>query len=66
MQKKQDTTWLNSTRSNPSGETLEQHGFDSKTGVCVNPFGQKPAWAIRLAAKIRSRRDIEDAEEAPF
>lgn len=66
MRTKQDTTWLSSTKSKPAGETLEQHGFDPQTGVCVNPFGQKPAWAIRLADKIRAKRDLEDAEEAPF
>ena len=45
---------------------LEDYGFCSKTGVCINPFGAKPPWVIKLAASIRKRALLATTEEAPF
>lgn len=45
---------------------LEDYGYCSKTGKCINPFGVKPDWVQRLAAKIRQQLLINETEEAPF
>ena len=47
-------------------KTLEAHGYCSKTGVCVNPFGIKPEWVQKLAERIRVQHILTNAEEAPF
>ena len=46
-------------------EMIEQYGYN-KQGVCINPFGIKPEWVQKLAAKIRLGILIEHSEEAPF
>ena len=43
---------------------LEDYGYCSKTGVCINPFGIKPAWVVRRAAKIRQQILINQTEDA--
>ena len=45
---------------------LEDYGYCSKTGRCINPFGIKPEWVQKLAAKIRLGLLIDQTEEAPF
>jgi hypothetical protein len=46
-------------------EVIEQYGYN-KQGICINPFGTKPEWVQKLAAKIRLGILIEETEEAPF
>ena len=45
---------------------LEDYGYCSKTGKCINPFGIKPEWVQKLAAKIRLGLLIDQTEDAPF
>ena len=45
---------------------LEDYGYCSKTGLCINPFGPKPEWVQKLAEKIRLRLLIEQMEDALF
>ena len=45
---------------------LEDYGYCSKTGKCINPFGIKPEWVQKQAAKIRQQLLINETEEAPF
>jgi hypothetical protein len=45
---------------------IEQYGYCSKTGICINPFGVKPLWVQKRAYKIRHGLLIEQTEEALF
>jgi hypothetical protein len=45
---------------------IEDYGYCSKTGKCINPFGIKPEWVQKQAAKIRQRILISQTQEAPF
>lgn len=45
---------------------IEDYGYCSKTGKCINPFGVKPEWVQKLAAKIRLGILMNQIEEAPF
>jgi len=45
---------------------LEDYGYCSKTGICINPFGIKPLWVQRKAAKLRQKLLVEQTEDALF
>jgi hypothetical protein len=45
---------------------IEDYGYCSRTGVCWNPFGIKPAWVIKLANQVRKQYFLDQAEEATF
>ena len=45
---------------------LEQYGYCSKTGKCLNPFGARPLWVIKLAEKIRQGHVVTNTQEALF
>lgn len=43
---------------------LKQYGICPKSGIILNPFGQKPEWALLLAEKIRKQNLLTKAKEA--
>lgn len=45
---------------------LEQYGYCSKTGKCLNPFGARPLWVINRARQIRMGMLLEEVQEALF
>ena len=45
---------------------IEQYGYCSKTGKCLNPFGARPLWVIKLAEKIRRNEVVTNTQEALF
>ena len=45
---------------------LEHYGYCPKTGICINPFGIKPLWVQRKAAKLRQKLLVEQTEDALF
>lgn len=45
---------------------LEDYGYCSKTGKCINPFGVKPEWVQNLAEKLQQKFLVKQTKEAPF
>ena len=45
---------------------LESYGYCSKTGKCLNPFGARPLWVMKLAEQIRRNHVVTNTQEALF
>ena len=47
-----------------TNRVLEDYGVCSKTGIILNPFGQKPEWVLQKADKLVDKHRLNKAQEA--